>query len=66
VGGGGWLKTLYGGGELAENFRILSYKGEGSKIAQKNRHMIFERFLSVLAYMPNKTHNDLHTDTMAN
>jgi len=34
MGGRGWLKTL--------EYRHM---GEGSKIAQKNRHMIFERFL---------------------
>jgi len=32
---------------LAENVRILSY-GRGSKIAQKNRHMIFEHSLMVI------------------
>jgi len=31
---------------LAENDRIPSYRGKESKIAQKNRHMIFERSLS--------------------
>jgi len=29
---------------LAENVRIPLYGERGSKIAQKNRHMIFERF----------------------
>jgi len=29
------------GRELAENVRIPSYGGRGSKIAQKNRHIIF-------------------------
>jgi len=30
---------------LAENDRIPSYEGRRPKIAQKNRHMIFERSL---------------------
>jgi len=31
------------GRELVENVRIPSYGERGSKIAEKNRHMIFER-----------------------
>jgi len=37
------LKTSCGGKGLAEKVRIPLY--EGAKIAQKKRHMIFERFL---------------------
>jgi len=31
----GWFKTSYEGRRLAENVRIPSYGGRGSKIAQK-------------------------------
>jgi len=51
VGRGGWLKTSYGGKGLAENVRKPSYMGGGSKIAQKNRHMIFERSLNINFYL---------------
>jgi len=44
--GEGLVENVYGGEELAENVRIPSYEGE-PKITQKNRHMIFERSLSV-------------------
>jgi len=39
-GGGSWLKTSHGGRGLAENVRILSYREEGSKIAQKTLYDI--------------------------
>jgi len=47
VGGGDWLKTSYGGkGWLKTSVPL--YGGRESKIAQKNRHMIFERSLIVV------------------
>jgi len=35
IGGGGWLKTSYGGRGLAKNVRMPSYGGRRSKISQK-------------------------------
>jgi len=42
------VENVIWGEGLAENVRISSFGGRGSKIAQKNCPMIFERFLILL------------------
>jgi len=44
--GKGLVENVIWGEGLAENVKIPSYGRRKSKIAQKNRHMIFERSLA--------------------
>jgi len=46
--GGRWLKTSCGEGGGWLKMSKYHHMGEGSKVAQKNHHMIFERSLSAL------------------